>query len=65
MSRRSSGGKRASQRAPRRAPLLQPVPKALADLGGLIQVEANPTLLREAEESGEPKGEEAIVMPPY
>ena len=65
MNRRSSGVERVFQRAPHSAPLLQPVPKALADLGGLIQVEANPTLLREAEESGEPKGEEAIVMPPH
>ena len=65
MNRWSSDGKRASQRAPRSAPLLQPVPKALVDLGDLIQVEANPTLLREAEMSGGPKGEEAIVMPPH
>ena len=65
MSRRSSGGKRVSQRAPRSAPLLQPVPKALVDLRDIIQVEANPTLLREAEMPGEPRAGEAIVMPPH
>ena len=65
MSRRSSGVERVSQRALRSDPLLHLVPKALVDLKDLIQVEANPALLREAEESGEPRDGEAIVMPPH
>ena len=65
MNRRSSDGERASRRAPRSAPLLQLVPEALADQRDLIQVEANPTLQREAEMPGEPKVGEAIVMPPH
>ena len=65
MNRRSSGVERVSQRALHSEPLLHLVPKALVDLRDLIQVEANPAFLREAEESGEPKDEEAIVMPPH
>ena len=65
MNRRSSGVERVSQRALRSDPLLHHVLKAMVDLKDLIQVEANPAFLREAEESGEPKGEEAIVMPPH
>ena len=41
------------------------VPAGQADQRDLIQTKANPNLQREAEAVGEPKGSEALVMPPH
>ena len=62
---RSSDGPWTPARVLSSTPLQPLAPEDLKYRRGLIQKQADPKLLREAETAGEPTAREAIVMPPH